>query len=136
MAEFVMKKMVEDAGRQQKYEVASAATSTEEIGNAVYPPAQRELARHGIRCVGKTARQLTKADYSHYDMIVAMDRRNLEGIRRIVGDDIEGKVSLLMDYTARPREVADPWYTRDFGQAWEDISEGCRALFDRLEDDE
>ena len=114
MAEFVMKKMVEEAGVSHLFEIASAATSTEEIGNPVYPPARRKLAEHGIGCDGKTARQITRGDYRHFDHIIAMDRNNLRNLRRVIGADLDGKISLMMDYTDRPGDVADPWYTGDF----------------------
>ena len=114
MAEFVMKDLVKKSGRQAEFEIASAATSSEEIGNPVYPPARRKLAQHGIDCSGKTARQLTKADYTHWDLIIGMDHANLRNMHRIFSQDRDQKLHLLLDYTARPGEVADPWYTGDF----------------------
>lgn len=132
MAEFVMKQMVEQAGCAEQFEIASAATSTEEIGNPVYPPARRKLAEHGISCAGKTARQLTRTDYDHYDLIIGMDRENLAGMRRICGGDPAGKLHLLLDYTAHPGSVADPWYTGDFDATWRDVQAGCRGLLDTL----
>ena len=128
MAEFVMKDIVEKAGLSHEFEIASAATSTYEIGNPVYPPARQKLAEHGISCAGKTARQITKRDYENYDYIVAMDKSNLRNLRAMLGDDTMGKISLLMDYTSRPADVADPWYTGDFQATWEDVNEGCREL--------
>ena len=128
MAEFVMADMVEQAGLGGKIQVASAATTTEEIGNPVYPPAARMLARHGIACGGHRARQMTYGDYQNYDLIVGMDRENLYDMRRICRGDPEGKVCLLMDFTDRPGDVADPWYTRDFEATWRDVDEGCRGL--------
>ena len=128
MAEFVMKRLVDDAGCAERFEIASAATSTEEIGNPVYPPARRKLAEHGISCDGKRARQITPGDYRHYDRIIAMDQNNLRNLRRLLGEDVEGKISLLMDYTSRPGDVADPWYTGDFEATWQDVLEGCRGL--------
>ena len=130
MAEFIMKRIVADAGREEEFEIASAATSTEEIGNPVYPPARRKLAEHGISCAGKTARQLTRRDYAHYDLLIGMDRYNLANMRRMCGGDPDGKIHLLMDYTARPGDVADPWYTDDFEATWRDCMEGCTALLD------
>ncbi len=130
MAEFVMKQMVNDAGLESQFEIASAATSTEEIGNPVYPPARRKLAEHGIGCVGKTARQMTQQDYDYYDRIVAMDHNNLRNLKRMFGDDTEHKISLLMDFTYRPGDVADPWYTGDFEATWQDVEEGCKALLE------
>ncbi len=134
MAEFVMKKVVREAGLERGFEIRSAATSREEIGNPVYPPARRKLAEHGISCSGKTAVQMTAADYDYYDYIIIMDRNNRRNIMRIIGDDPEGKVRLLMDFTARPHDVADPWYTGDFDATWRDITEGCRALLDHILD--
>ena len=130
MAEFVMKQMVSDAGLESQFEIASAATSTEEIGNLVYPPARRKLAEHGIGCAGKTARQMTRQDYDYYDRIVAMDHNNLRNLKRMFGDDTEHKISLLMDFTHRPGDVADPWYTGDFEATWQDVEEGCKALLE------
>ena len=128
MAEFVMKKMVKDAGREAQFEIASAATSTEEIGNPVYPPARRILAEHGISCAGKTARQMTRQDYDYFDQIIAMDRNNLRNLKRMFGEDTQHKISLLMDYTHRPGDVADPWYTGDFEATWHDVWNGCEGL--------
>lgn len=127
-----MKDLVRKAGLEEQFQIASAATSTEEIGNPVYPPARRELARHGIGCEGKTARQLTARDYGDYDLLVGMDGANLRNMRRICGGDPEGKISLLLDYTDRPGDVADPWYTGDFGATWRDVSEGCARLLEHL----
>ncbi|MDY4976663.1 MAG: low molecular weight protein-tyrosine-phosphatase [Clostridia bacterium] len=132
MAEFIMKEIVKEKGAGDRFEIASAATSTEEIGNPVYPPARRKLAEHGISCSDKTARQMTKEDYRYYDYIIAMDRLNLRNMARFVGDDPDKKVSLLMEYTGRPGDVADPWYTGDFETTWQDIREGCLGLFDQL----
>ena len=132
MAEFVMKHLVAEAGLSDQIEIASAATSTEEIGNPVYPPARRKLAEHGIGCEGKTARQMTRDDYRYYDKVVAMDRNNLRNLRRMFGDDTEHKISLLMDHTRRPGDVADPWYTGDFEATWRDVLEGCRGILDEM----
>ena len=128
MAEFVMKDIVEKAGLSHEFEIASAATSTYEIGNPVYPPARQKLAEHGIDCKGKTARQITKKDYDYYDYIVAMDQCNIRNLKNMLSNDPQGKISLLMDYTSRPADVADPWYTGDFQATWDDVSEGCKAL--------
>ena len=133
MAEFVLRDMAKAAGRGAEFVIASAATSTEEIGNPVYPPARRKLAEHGIRCGGKTARQMTAEDYRRYDLLIGMDGRNLTNMRRICGGDPDGKMHLLMDFTRRPGEVADPWYTGDFDAAWRDVTEGCRGLLQWLE---
>lgn len=173
MAEFVMKKMVAElqdgAGLEcadndaaglkcaesraaekncADFEIASAATSTEEIGNPVYPPARRMLERHGIDCRGKTARQMTLRDYEYYDYIVLMDRNNLRNLRWILPPAIyerecaggsapdprhtHRKISLLMDWTGNSRDVADPWYTGDFEATWNDVNEGCRAMLTSL----
>ena len=128
MAEFVMKQKVAERGLSAQFEIASAATSREEIGNPVYPPARRMLAAHGISCDGKTARQMTRADYDYYDYIIIMDQNNRRNIQRIVGQDVDNKISLLMDYTDHPRDVADPWYTGDFQATWDDVQEGCERL--------
>lgn len=132
MAEFVMKRLVEEAGRADEFEIASAATSTEEIGNPVYPPARRKLAEHGIGCAGKTARQLRRSDYDHYDLLIGMDQYNLRNMQRMCGGDPDGKIHLLLDYTDRPGDVADPWYTDNFDATWRDCLEGCTALLQTL----
>ena len=133
MAEFVMKHLVEEAGLSDRFEIASAATSTEEIGNPVYPPARRKLAEHGIGCEGKTARQMTLDDYLHYDCVIAMDHNNLRNLKRMFGEDTDHKISLLMDYTHRPGDVADPWYTGDFEATWRDVLEGCQGVLQTVE---
>ncbi len=132
MAEFVMKDLVEKAGVAQPFLIESAATSTEEIGNSVYPPARRKLAEHGISCQGKTARQMTRLDYGRYDLLIGMDSWNIRNMRAISGGDPEGKIRMLMDYTNRPGDVADPWYTGDFEATWRDVLEGCEALLSQL----
>ena len=132
MAEYVMKNLVQEAGREGEFEIASAATSAEELGNPVYPPARKKLAEHGISCTGKTARQLRKSDYENYDLLIGMDSSNLRNMRRIFGGDPDGKLSLLLDYTNRPGDVADPWYTGDFDATWQDVEEGCRGLLNKL----
>ena len=132
MAEFVMKDLVNKKGMADQFEIASAATSTEEIGNPVYPPAKRKLKEHGISCEGKTARQMTKADYTYYDYIIAMDRFNLKNMTRFAGNDPDNKVSLLMDFTNRPGDVADPWYTGDFDTTFSDVYEGCVGILKKL----
>ena len=132
MAEFVMKYLVEKAGVAQQFLIESAATSTEEIGNSVYPPARRKLAEHGISCQGKTARQMTRLDYGRYDLLIGMDSWNIRNMRAISGGDPEGKIRMLMDYTNRPGDVADPWYTGDFEATWRDVLEGCEALLSQL----
>lgn len=133
MAEFVMKDLVEKASLREQFEIASAATSTEELGNPVYPPARRKLAEHGIGCAGHAARQMQRADYDHYDLLIGMDNANVRNMRRICGGDPEGKIRMLMDYTGCCREVADPWYTGDFEQTWRDVWDGCQALLRDLQ---
>lgn len=132
MAEFIFKDLAAKAGRGAEFEAASAGTSSEEYGNPVYPPARRKLAEHGIACAGKTARQLTRADYDRYDLLIGMESRHLAAMRRICGGDPAGKMHRLLDYTARPADIADPWYTGDFDAAWNDIESGCRALLGQL----
>ena len=133
MAEFVFKDMVKKRGLDNMFEVASAATSREEIGNPVYPPARRKLAEHGIGCSGHHARQMTREDYDRFDVIIGMDRENIRNMTRISGGDPEGKISLLLDHTERAGcQVADPWYTGNFDETWRDVTEGCEALLAEL----
>lgn len=137
MAEFIMKSIVSERGLSDRFYIASAATSTEEIwngvGNPVYPPAKRELAKHGISCEGKRAVQITKADYGKYDYILGMEERNIRNILRIVGKDPEHKVKLLLDYSDHPRDIADPWYTGNFESTYRDVVEGCEGFLLYLE---
>ena len=133
MAEFIMKDLVKKAGLEQSIQIESAATSTEEIGNPVYPPARRKLSEHGIDCSGKRARQLLNSDYEKYDLLIGMDRANLRSMYRICGGDFADKMHLLMDFTDRPGEVADPWYTDDFDTTWRDVEEGCRGLLRHIQ---
>ena len=134
MAEFVMKELIRQKGISGEYEIASAATSREEIGNPVYPPARRKLAEHGIACAGHAARQMTRQAYEHFDLILGMDHANIRNIQRIAGGDPDRKISLLLDHAGRQgQEVADPWYTDDFDAAWNDISDGCEGLLSELE---
>ena len=133
MAEFVMKDLGKKAGLEDQFQIASAATSTEEIGCPVYPSACRKLAEHGIRCAGKTTRQLTKADYARYDLLVGMDLANIRNMNRICGGDPDGKIKLLLAFMDRPGDVADPWYTGDFDATWRDVLEGCQRLLERFE---
>ena len=127
MAEFVMRDMVRREGLAREIAVASAATSAEEIGNPVYPPARRKLLEHGIDPAGKRAVQLRAGDYQRWDLLVGMDGANLRYMRRICGGDPQGKIRPLLE-----RDVADPWYTGDFEAAWRDVNEGCRALLDLI----
>lgn len=133
MAEYIMKDLVTKAGRDADFYIESAATSTEEIGNPVYPPARRKLAENGIRCDGHAARQITRRDYDRFDLIVCMDRMNLRWISRIIPEDPEDKIHLLLDFTDRTpgTEVADPWYTGNFDATWRDCVEGCEALLEK-----
>ena len=132
MAEFVMKDLVEKAGAAQRFLIDSAATSREEIGNPVYPQAKQKLAEHKISCEGHAARQMTSEDYYKYDLLIGMDGGNLRDMRRICGGDPAGKIHLLMDYTSRPGDVADPWYTGDFETTWQDVLQGCCGLLNKL----
>lgn len=126
MAEYILKDMAAKAGRSGQFQIASAAVSREEIGNPVYPPARRELAKHDICCDGHAARQVTLRDYHHYDRIYYMDRSNARYLARLLPRDPE-KIRPLLD-----RDVADPWYTGDFGTTWEDIAEGCRKIMEEF----
>jgi protein-tyrosine phosphatase len=141
MAEFIMKKLVRTAGLEEEFEIASAGTSDEELGNPVYPMARQELAKHGIGCPGKTARRITPEDYNHFDLIIGMDAADLKNMRQVYCGDPDGKLSLLLDHTPESdtkhhnRNVADPWYTRRFDEAWDDINTGCTALFEKLKNE-
>ena len=129
MAEFVMKALVRSRGLEDEYHIESAAVSDEETGNPIYPPAKRCLNQHGVPFDNsKRARKITPADYSRFDRIICMDASNLRLIRRIIPSDLEGKIHLLMSYTGRSRDVADPWYTGDFETTFQDILEGCEAM--------
>ena len=132
MAEFVMKDLVRRAGREDEFYIESAATSTEEIGNEVYPPARRKLAEHGITCKGKTARQMTRRDYDRFDLLIGMDAWNIRNMNRICGGDPEGKIHKLLDYANRHDDVADPWYTGDFEATWHDVLEGCECMLEQI----
>lgn len=135
MAEFVFKAWAQKQGVSERFYVRSAATSSEEIcgtvGNPVYPPAKAELSKHGISCAGKRAVQLRKSDYEKYDLFVCMDDNNIRNIFRIFDADPQNKVCKLLDFTSGG-DVADPWYTRDFGAAYRDIEQGCTALLKKL----
>ena len=132
MAEFVMKDMVKKARLEWKFDIASAATSTEEIGNPVHWGTREKLSQAGISCKGKTARQMTKRDYAEYDLLIGMDRANIRNMTRISGGDPDGKIHMLLDYAGIHREVADPWYTGDFDATYTDVVTGCKALLDTL----
>ena len=126
MGEFVLKDMVKKAHREGDFEIASAAVSREEIGNDIYPPARRELKKHGVSCEGHAARQITMEDYRHYDRIYYMDRSNLRHLQRLLPRDPEKIRPFLC------RDVADPWYTGDFTATWNDIVEGCTAIMEEF----
>ena len=138
MAEFILKALVRAKGLESQYYIESAAVSTEEIGNPIYPMALRTLESHGIKGAKHAARQVSPADYNRFDYLIIMDRENLLGLRRILPNDPEGKISMLLDHTDpadkahHHRDVADPWYTRNFDAAWEDITIGCQALLNEL----
>ena len=135
MAEYIMKDLVKKARLDNRFVIASAATSREEIGNPVYPPARRKLAAHGIGCEGHAARQLVSRDYDRFDLLIGMDHANIRNMQRICGGDTEGKIHLLMEYSGKPgKEVSDPWYTDDFETAWKDILAGCQGLFRSLQE--
>lgn len=131
MAEFLMKELVRENGLENDFYIESAATSTEEIGNGVYPPVKRILAARGIDCSGKCARQITRVDYDKFDYIVCMDERNLRNMGYIAADT-QGKYSRLLDYTSNPHDVADPWYSGDFATTEREVQEGCKALLQHL----
>lgn len=128
MAEFVMKDMVKKAGAEKDFYIASAATSTEEIGNPVHHGTRRKLKEFGISVDGKYAVQLRKDDYGKYDYLIGMDHMNIRNMLRILREDPENKVCRLLDFTGHPRDIADPWYTGNFDVTYEDIREGCEAL--------
>ena len=132
MAEYIFRDMVQRQGLAERFHIASAATSREEIGNPIYPPARRKLAEHGITCGGHAARQLTKNDYKEFDLLIGMDGANLRNMHRICGGDPDGKIHLLLDYTDHPRDVVDPWYTGDFEATWQDVLTGCQRLIAEL----
>lgn len=135
MAEFIMKDLVRQAGLEYDFIIASAATSTEEIGNPVYPPAREELKKHGLSCKGKYAVQLKASDYDKWDMFVIMDEYNRRNIDRIFRTDPENKIHKLLTFAGRDDDVDDPWYSRRFDIAWNDIYEGCTALLASLTKD-
>ena len=128
MAEFVLKHEAEKAGRADDFYVESAAVSSEEIGNPVYPPARRLLAAHGIDCAGKTARRIRPEDYEKFDLIIGMDNSNMVRLRRFFPEDPDGKIVRLLDLTDTPGEVDDPWYSGDFEQTYREVLAGVQAL--------
>lgn len=132
MAEFVFHNMIQEQGLRDCFQVASAATSREEIGNPVHHGTRRKLKEEGIPMWNRQAIQMTKKDYQTYDYLIAMDYQNLRNIERITGKDKDHKVHLLLDFTNRPGNIADPWYTGNFDQTYEDVVEGCQGLLDYL----
>ena len=132
LAEFIMKELVQNRGIENDFYIASAATSTEEIGNPVYPPVRKILEKRGIDYTDKRAVQITKSDYENYDYLVCMDKNNLRNLSRIIGSDTDNKVSVLLDYTPFSRDVADPWYTGDFETTLNDVENGCQGLLNHI----
>lgn len=132
MAECVFVDLVNKAGLSDRFAADSAATSTEEIGNPIYPPAARKLREKGVPILPHRARQMRAADYDRYDLLIGMDRANIRNMTRMAGGDPAGKIRMLLDFTATPGEVADPWYTGDFESTWLDVSRGCAALLEVL----
>ena len=128
MAEYVFKYLVRQRGREPEFFIDSAATSTEEIGNGVHPGTREKLRQVGIPCGNHRARQLSRADYDSYDLLIGMDEENVHYMKRILGSDPDHKVKKLLDWSYRPRDIADPWYTGNFDRTYEDIREGCEAL--------
>lgn len=133
MAEFIMKKIVAEKHIENEYYIRSSATSTEEIGKSVYPPAKAELLKHGISCNGKTAVQLKKSDYENYDYFIGMDTANIRNMNRILGNDKEEKIYKLLNFANNGGDVADPWYTGNFSTTYNDILQGCNALLEYLQ---
>lgn len=133
MAEFVFRDMVQKRGLADRFHIASAATSSEELGNPVHRGTTEKLKEYGISTKGKYAVQLKKKDYQEYDYLIGMEYRNIRGIQRIIGSDSEHKVSMLLDFTGNPRDSADPWYTGNFDKTYDDILEGCEGFLNYLE---
>lgn len=132
MAEFLLKDMVKKRGLEDQFFIASAATSAEEIGNGVHRGTRERLAREGISTAGKRAVQMVRADHGRYDYLLGMETRNVSNMLRILGGDPEGKLRRLLDFSPRPRDIADPWYTGDFETTYQDILEGCEAFLAQL----
>lgn len=133
MAEFIFKKIVKNKGLEKEFYIASAATSTEEIGNPVYPPAKRKLAEHNISCEGKRAIQVTKSDYDKYDYLIVMEEYNIRNLMRIIKNDKDNKVHRLLDFTDNPKDIDDPWYTGDFETTYNEIVKGCTCLLEHIQ---
>lgn len=134
MAEFIFKDMVEKQGISHKFHIESAATSTEEIGNGVYPPARRELARHGLSCAGHAARQVRSRDYQAFDYLLCAEQYNIRNLRWIISKDPQHKIMRLLDFSSRPRDIDDPWYSGNFTTAYSDIVEGCECFLHYLQE--
>ena len=132
MAEFVMKDLVNKSGLADNFNIESAATSRYEIGNDTDPRTKRKLTEMGVPFRKRKARQMTKADYKEYDYIIGMEDDNIRNIMKIIGSDPDGKVSKLLDFAGRDEDIADPWYTGNFDDTWDDVLEGCTALLDKL----
>lgn len=133
MAEFVLKDMVARRGLAEQFHIESAATSTEELGNPVHPGTRKVLAAHGVGGFeGKRARQLCRADYDAFDLIIGMDEANMRNMRRMLGGDSKGKLFKMLEFVGSSRDVADPWYTGDFATTYEDVCDGCVGLLNYL----
>ncbi len=133
MAQYVFENMVKKAGLSDRFEIDSAATSREEIGNGVHQGTRRKLAEMGIPCGNHRAQQVTKADYEHFDYLLIMDENNRRNLMRIIGSDPDGKVHRLLDFSKNPRDIADPWYTGNFDVTYEDIARGCKDFLDYIQ---
>ena len=134
MAQFVMMHLVRERGLEHEFAIDSAATTNEDVGSIPHRGTRFKLAQQGIECGEHYARQMTRADYADFDLIIGMDSENMHGMRRIAGGDPQGKLHLLLDWTARPRDIADPWYTGNFDATYDDVLEGCTALLAALVD--
>lgn len=133
MAQFVMQDLVRKAGMEDEFYIESAATSREEIGNDTHPGTKRKLTEVGVPFTKRRARQVTKQDYDEYDYLVIMDEENQWGLNRIIGSDPEGKVFKLLEFAGKDRDIADPWYTGNFDDTYDDVVEGCEAFLTYLE---
>lgn len=132
MAEYVMKFMVKEIGKEAMFYIDSAATSTEEIGNGVHYGTRNRLRQAGIPCGEHKARQITPADYKEFDLIIGMDKMNIRNMKRLLGDDKEGKLHMLLEYAGLDRDIADPWYTGNFDETFDDVCKGCKGLLNYL----
>ena len=133
MAEFILKDIIKKRGLEDKFIIISSATSTEEIGNPVHPGTRKKLSSFNINTSGKKAVQITKSDYEKYDYIFLMDNNNIRNIKRIIDSDPDNKICRFLDITNNPRDIADPWYTGNFDETYNDILEGCTAFIEKLE---